>query len=106
MTSELRLLIPVPIECCASSTRTSRPAWASARATASPTTPAPMTTASTWFIYALGPRRPCVYATTQLSDAHRGRTPHGLGREQLLEPRLATKVPVLLSAQPVREPAL
>src|SRR6185369_12820681 len=47
MTSELRELVCVPIASSASTITTSRPASASARATARPTTPAPMTTAST-----------------------------------------------------------
>src|ERR1039457_955054 len=46
MTSEFRLLIPVPIALSDSSTMTSRPARAIAWATARPTTPAPMTTQS------------------------------------------------------------
>src|ERR1700689_4698268 len=46
ITSELRLLMPVPIALSDSSTMTSRPAIASARATASPTTPAPITAQS------------------------------------------------------------
>src|SRR5579872_2502226 len=47
MTSELRLLMPVPTACSRSSTMTSRPPRASACATARPTTPAPMTMQST-----------------------------------------------------------
>src|SRR5436853_7587741 len=47
MTSELRELVCVPIASSASSTMTSRPASASSRAIARPTTPAPTTTAST-----------------------------------------------------------
>src|SRR5512144_829440 len=47
ITSELRLLVSVPICPCRSSTSTSRPVRASARAHASPTTPAPTTTQST-----------------------------------------------------------
>src|SRR4051812_29803488 len=47
MTSELRDEAPVPMPSAASSTHTSRPESASARATASPTTPAPITTHST-----------------------------------------------------------
>src|SRR3546814_8780062 len=43
MTSELRELVPVPMASLASATSTSRPACASARATARPTTPAPTT---------------------------------------------------------------
>src|SRR4051794_14608513 len=46
ITSELRELVWVPTAAAASSTTTSRPARASARATASPITPAPITTAS------------------------------------------------------------
>src|SRR5213078_4273687 len=46
MTSELRELVCVPIASSASRITTSRPARASARATARPTTPAPTTTAS------------------------------------------------------------
>ncbi len=46
ITSELRELVWVPIASSASRITTSRPASASARATASPTTPAPITTAS------------------------------------------------------------
>src|SRR5918996_4423580 len=46
MTSELRELAWVPIASSASRITTSRPASASARATARPTTPAPITTAS------------------------------------------------------------
>src|SRR5690242_13487121 len=46
MTSLLRELVSVPIASVASSTITSRPCSASARATARPTTPAPMTTQS------------------------------------------------------------
>src|SRR5262245_32672548 len=52
MTSELRELVCVPIASSASRTRTSRPDTARARATASPTTPAPITTASTRSIIA------------------------------------------------------
>src|SRR6185312_12218447 len=48
MTSLLRELVPVPMESSASSTRVSRPRTARARATARPTTPAPMTTQSTF----------------------------------------------------------
>src|SRR5690349_12385288 len=48
MTSLLRELVPTPIASAASSTITSRPRAASARATASPTTPAPITTHSIW----------------------------------------------------------
>src|SRR5262245_50497675 len=47
MTSELRELVWVPIASSASRTSTSRPDVARARATARPTTPAPITTAST-----------------------------------------------------------
>src|SRR4051812_32362782 len=47
MTSLLRELVCVPIATSDSRTITSRPASASARAHASPTTPAPMTTEST-----------------------------------------------------------
>src|SRR6188472_2937499 len=47
MTSELRELVCVPIASSASRTSTSRPDMARARATARPTTPAPITTAST-----------------------------------------------------------
>src|SRR5678816_2250843 len=46
MTSELRELVCVPIASSASRITTSRPDRASARATARPTTPAPITTAS------------------------------------------------------------
>jgi len=44
MTPELRLLVAAPIAASRSTTITSRPARASALATASPTTPAPITT--------------------------------------------------------------
>src|SRR2546422_10764863 len=47
ITSELRELVCVPIASSASRMTTSRPASASSRATARPTTPAPTTTAST-----------------------------------------------------------
>src|SRR5215470_17684480 len=47
ITSLLRELVPVPIVPSRSSTITSRPASANARATARPTTPAPTTTVST-----------------------------------------------------------
>src|SRR5215467_2943752 len=47
ITSLLRELVPVPIVPSRSSTTTSRPASAKARATARPTTPAPITTVST-----------------------------------------------------------
>ena len=47
MTSLLRDEVPVPMALTASSTTVSRPASASARATARPTTPAPTTMAST-----------------------------------------------------------
>ena len=47
MTSLFRELVPVPIMSALSSRITSRPAIASRRATASPTTPAPITTQST-----------------------------------------------------------
>src|SRR6185369_16088730 len=47
ITSELRELVCVPIASSASRITTSRPASASARATARPTTPAPITTHST-----------------------------------------------------------
>ena len=43
LTSLLRELVPVPMAFSASTTITSRPSRASARATARPTTPAPMT---------------------------------------------------------------
>src|SRR5512140_1616738 len=46
MTSLLRELVSVPIALAASSTMTSRPVSARQRATARPTTPAPMTTQS------------------------------------------------------------
>src|SRR5262249_44438440 len=46
ITSLLRELVPVPIVLSRSSTITSRPASAKARATARPTTPAPITTVS------------------------------------------------------------
>src|SRR6266568_2388724 len=48
MTSELRELVCVPMASSPSRITTSRPARASARATARPTTPAPMTTASSF----------------------------------------------------------
>src|SRR5512134_3357222 len=48
MTAELRELVWVPIASSASRITTSRPAMASARATARPTTPAPITTASSF----------------------------------------------------------
>src|SRR6185295_17720894 len=48
MTSELRELVWVPIASSLSRITTSRPARASARATARPTTPAPITTASSF----------------------------------------------------------
>src|SRR5215213_739605 len=51
MTSLLREEIPVPIPFARSATITAWPRWASARATASPTTPAPTTRA-----YMAGPR--------------------------------------------------
>src|SRR3954468_4309546 len=54
MTSELREEAPVPMPSAASSTQPSRPDSASARATASPTTPAPMTTHSTFSVMAQG----------------------------------------------------
>src|SRR4051812_13120181 len=47
MTSELRELVCLPIASSASRITTSRPAVANARATARPTTPAPITAAST-----------------------------------------------------------
>src|SRR3546814_17984416 len=47
ITSLFRELVPVPIMSALSSTITSRPAIASRRATASPTTPAPITTQAT-----------------------------------------------------------
>ncbi len=47
ITSLLREEVTVPMASASSSTMTSRPAWASLRATASPITPAPMTTQST-----------------------------------------------------------
>src|SRR6476469_8665814 len=47
MTSELRELVCLPIASSASRITTSRPAVAKARVTARPTTPAPITTAST-----------------------------------------------------------
>ena len=50
ITSELRELVWLPISPSRSSTTTSRPAIASARATASPTTPAPTTTQSVWYM--------------------------------------------------------
>ena len=53
MTSLLRELTPCPMAGWASTTMVSRPLWASARATARPTTPAPMTIASTWSMAAL-----------------------------------------------------
>ena len=53
MTSLLRELVPLPMQSVDSSRITSRPAAASWRATASPITPAPITTQSTrsraWF---------------------------------------------------------
>src|SRR5687768_6334205 len=48
ITSELRELVWLPIASSASRMTTSRPAIASARATARPTTPAPITTASSF----------------------------------------------------------
>src|SRR5688500_4068674 len=48
ITSELRELVWVPIASSASRITTSRPAMARARATARPTTPAPITTASSF----------------------------------------------------------
>src|SRR6185369_10407232 len=48
MTSELRELVCVPIASSPSRITTSRPASASARATARPTMPAPITTASSF----------------------------------------------------------
>src|SRR5688572_17911972 len=48
ITSELRELVWLPIASSASRITTSRPAMASARATARPTTPAPITTASSF----------------------------------------------------------
>src|SRR5688572_15144490 len=48
ITSELRELVCEPIASSASRITTSRPARASARATARPTTPAPITTASSF----------------------------------------------------------
>src|SRR4051812_451094 len=47
ITSELRELVWLPMASSASRITTSRPASASSRATARPTTPAPITTAST-----------------------------------------------------------
>src|ERR1039458_8365570 len=55
MTSEFRLLIPVPIAPSVSNTSTSRPDSARARAVARPTTPAPMTTQSTCSVVAIDP---------------------------------------------------
>src|SRR2546421_411824 len=57
ITSELRELVCVPIASSASRMITSRPAIASSRATARPTTPAPTTTASTLSM-ALSTREP------------------------------------------------
>src|SRR6478609_1776090 len=48
ITSELRELVCVPIASSPSRITTSRPARASSRATARPTTPAPITTASSF----------------------------------------------------------
>src|SRR5512138_2917570 len=48
ITSELRELVCVPMASSASRITTSRPARARARATARPTTPAPITTASSF----------------------------------------------------------
>src|SRR5665647_445086 len=54
MTSLLRELVSVPIAPASSRITTSRPASASARAHARPTTPAPMTTQSTRSMMLLG----------------------------------------------------
>src|SRR5919201_604049 len=56
MTSELRELVCVPIASSASRITTSRPARARARATPRPTTPAPMTTASSFSNEQASPR--------------------------------------------------
>src|SRR5215831_10107814 len=64
ITSLLRELVPVPIAPSRSSTITSRPASAKARATARPTTPAPMTTVS---IFSADTMRPI------LNEGPRGR---------------------------------
>src|SRR6516225_2652565 len=56
ITSLLRDEVTVPMPSAASSTITSRPACASRRAIASPITPAPMTTHSTFSILGFGSR--------------------------------------------------
>src|SRR6476646_2271491 len=55
ITSLLREDVTVPMPSAASRMITSRPAWASRRATARPITPAPITTHSTWSIRSSNP---------------------------------------------------
>src|SRR6476661_9726974 len=103
MTSLLRELVPVPMPSMASSTSTSRPLAASARAAAKPTTPAPMTTASTRSIPSIvmasgaGPNftesrriafsRSCPTAEVgQSPDTARSRSPNGRASFSLRHP--------------------
>src|SRR4051812_24713058 len=71
MTSEFRELVCVPIASSDSRITTSRPASASARATARPTTPAPITTASTFS-----------KGETPLEEERRGAGQRGGGRHR------------------------
>ena len=63
ITSLLRELVSDPISSCCSSTITSWPASASARATASPTTPAPTTMVSTSAVMNVSPARQALAST-------------------------------------------
>src|SRR6185436_2761212 len=73
ITSELRELVCVPMASSPSRMTTSRPARASARATASPTTPAPITTASTLSMEEQPVGDECADARETRGGGHRAR---------------------------------
>src|SRR5438477_9735560 len=73
ITSELRELVWVPIASSASRITTSRPARASSRATARPTTPAPITTASSFSTAQEDLEHGCADAGDGCCGGHRAR---------------------------------
>src|SRR5262245_44437691 len=87
MTSELRELVCVPNVSSASSTTTSRPVMASARATARPTTPAPITTASSLSTRELPLKKQGEAAAYCCHSGHRSRGAIERGAQQRADQR-------------------
>src|ERR1044071_8565606 len=91
MTSELRELVCVPMASSASRTTTSRPDRASERATARPTTPAPITTASRHSTWQPPFEQKCPKSRERRSIGHRARAAVKSRAEQRADQRAASE---------------